>query len=616
MACSRLFIAFLLIPALAGRVYAQNDTTKRQGIDSFLLKQKGIIGQLAGNLLADSAEPVTMHGVQRTDEPFQPFRGRIIRRIIILGLDFGVPIGDTSKRTSNRLTRLANNFHHKTRNYVIRDNLFFEENQKLSPYLMGDNERHLRDLPYLQDARITVRAVRGSKDSVDVFIYTKDVLSIGGGVRMHNTKSASLTVKEDNAFGWGDRIQVQTLYDYDRKYPFGFGVEYIKRNISKSFIDAHIGYQNFKKSYSSGNEEESVVYLRFLRPLVNQYMRWTYSVETALHSTKNMYVNDSLYNFDFRYKYKILDGWIGWNMSADKIAGRNEDDRLRRLLSVRIIEQAFSEKPQKYHEQYFYQYADLTAVLASASIFKQNFYKTQYIYGFGRNEDLPEGIDISLTGGWTRKNNRERPYVGLDFQRYYFTNNETYFSYTARIGSFFHSGKPEDADVLANIDYFSRLYGIKSRWKKRIFASAGFGRQFHSLLNEPLMLESEFGLPGFRNKNIGGDLRITAKAETVFFSPWSILLFRIAPFVFGNASLFHFYEDMTMTKMQKKLYSSIGGGIRTRNESLIFGTIEFKGYYFPQKNLNNEYWRIEVNTNIRFKYNRQFLKRPEFVRVN
>ena len=54
-------------------------------------------------------------------------------------------------------------------------------------------------------------------------------------------------------------------------------------------------------------------------------------------------------------------------------------------------------------------------MLGSISIFRQDFYKTQYVYGFGRNEDVPEGVDFSLTGGWTNKNNRVRPYTGLDF---------------------------------------------------------------------------------------------------------------------------------------------------------------------------------------------------------
>ncbi len=75
------------------------------------------------------------------------------------------------------------------------------------PYLLADNERHLRDQPYLQDARISIRSSDRSFDSVDITIFTKDVLSIGGSFRMHNSTSVSATIREDNLGGWGDRLQ-------------------------------------------------------------------------------------------------------------------------------------------------------------------------------------------------------------------------------------------------------------------------------------------------------------------------------------------------------------------------------------------------------------------------
>jgi hypothetical protein len=53
-----------------------------------------------------------------------------------------------------------------------------------------------------------------------------------------------------------------------------------------------------------------------------------------------------------------------------------------------------------------------------------------------------------------------------------------------------------------------------------------------------------------------------------------------------------------------------------RNESLIFETVELRAYYLPKGNFNGDVWRIEFNSGLRFKYNRQFVKRPDFVNVN
>src|SRR6185312_16046482 len=118
-------------------------------------------------------------------------------------LNFGELITDSTKNFKNSLTRLANTFHHKSREYVIRNNLFFKKGDRVLSYLLADNERHLRDQPYIQDAKIILRPVEGSPDSVDVLIRVKDVLSIGGSFELHNPKSAELSVREDNLNGWG-----------------------------------------------------------------------------------------------------------------------------------------------------------------------------------------------------------------------------------------------------------------------------------------------------------------------------------------------------------------------------------------------------------------------------
>ena len=592
-------------------VFGQIDTIKKRSLDSIILRQKGFIGQLAQNLLADTMLE-TMPGLLRTDQPFQPYSGRIIRNIRIRTREF--EIIDSSRRLDNRLKRLSDQLHHKTRDFVIRNHLFFSKNDRLSPYILGDNERHLRDLPFTRDAAIRVRPVQGSKDSVDVFVITNDVLSIGGSFRMHNTETVSATVKEDNFLGYGDQVSVQGLFDAARSEHFGYGFDFTKRNIMGSFVNVSAGFTNFAKIINLAEREERVSFLRITRPLVNRFMKWTYGGEVALHKTQNFYSPDSLYQHDYQYKYALFDTWASWNMDADKpdANGYDIEPRLRRLVGLRVFRQYFDYRPLRFEQEYDFRYADIAAVLGAFSIFKQNFYKTQYIYGFGRNEDVPEGLEASFTTGWTKKQERQRPFAGISFEHYFFNDAKHYFDYTLKAGAFLYDKKLEDIDLLARLDYFSDLNDLK-RWKQRYFLGASITKQLNSVLGEPVRIESQYGLEELRNNNLSGNFRATVKAESVFFSPWTVLFFRFAPFVFTNAT----YINLKINKESvPKLYASVGGGIRIRNESLIFGTTEFRGMYFPRKNFRNESWRFEVNTNIRFKYNSNFIKRPEFVGVN
>src|SRR5215218_974192 len=259
----------LLAGAMA--VQAQTDTTRENKIDSLLLRQKGVLGTIAQTLMANNSDEKEKD-LQRSDIPFQRYRNRVIRNITIQPVDFGFLIGDTTKRFSNSLTRVANGVHYTTRNFVLRNNLFFHENDRLSPFLMGNNERYLRDLPFLQEAHIAVKPVQGELDSVDVIIYTKDILSIGGSLVVRNTGSGRVEIKEDNFMGWGDRLEFQTLFDRTRNEHFGFGAQYIKRNILGTFIDGSAGYVNFNPAFSSRQNEETISYLRLVKPLVNPYM--------------------------------------------------------------------------------------------------------------------------------------------------------------------------------------------------------------------------------------------------------------------------------------------------------------------------------------------------------
>lgn len=125
------FLTFLILAVLINAgpdLFAQNGNHPRESLDSMLRRQKGIIGQLAKNLVTDTLkEDVT--GPLRNDLPFQLYKDRVIRKIEIQTLEFGVSIADPSKRTTDKVKRLANKIHRDSREYVIRNNLFFSERE-------------------------------------------------------------------------------------------------------------------------------------------------------------------------------------------------------------------------------------------------------------------------------------------------------------------------------------------------------------------------------------------------------------------------------------------------------------------------------------------------------
>lgn len=590
-------------------VIAQKDPIPKKTLNDYIRNKKGIFVKVVKGFMKDSTEVEKVNDPRRNDEPFLKYQGYIIRNIITEELPFGIPISDTSKKVVTSLTRLANNMHRTTRPRIIRNNLFFNKYDTVKPYLMADNVTFLRQLPYIQDASLEIVPVTGSMDSIDVIVKIKDLFSIGGAIGSIGLKRSDVELREDNFEGLGNAFVFQTLFDNQRQNNFGFGTAYILRNISGSFINGELGYQSFYSAID-GPREENLYYLNLSKPLANRYMRWTYELNGSHHSTRNMYNSDSVYFQNNRYQYYNYEAWVGYNLNSKGYTKQKEDSELRKLIGLRIINRQFQDIPQKYYASYYYKFANLTGVLGSVTFYRQNFYKTQYIYGFGRNEDIPEGLNLTLTAGVTRKQDVLRSFLGFNYDRSYFNKRNNYISYTIRAEANLHRTAIEDINLLAGIAYVERLHSLGPNWKQRFFFNLDVAQQVNTILNEPLLLQSSFGLPEFGNSPVGGILRATVKAESVFFSPWSLASFRFAPFVFVNTSVFSPYLSAT------HIYSSIGGGIRTRNESLIFGTLELKGFYFPGKNNYNESFRFDISTDIKFKYNPQLIRRPDFIKIN
>jgi hypothetical protein len=64
------------------------------------------------------------------------------------------------------------------------------------------------------------------------------------------------------------------------------------------------------------------------------------------------------------------------------------------------------------------------------------------------------------------------------------------------------------------------------------------------------------------------------------------------------------------------IYDGIGAGIRSRNENLIFNTIELRAVYFPVPTPQNNTFKIMLNTGLQFRYNNTYVRQPDVVSLN
>lgn len=571
----------------------------------------------------DTIFRATANAFDPQHNPFLPYAGRIIRQVKIKNVGFEGDIKDTTKVNGGFGVWIGDALHKNTTRKVIANNLLFKEGDRLNPYLLTDNERYLRDLDYIQDALIIVQP---NKDgySVDLLVLVKDGFSIVPGAGIGGTKKYKLELKEQNLGGTGSLLAASALYDGNRNPRYGYSGDFLQRNIRGSFINWGLGFKTYNKSFTSGRDEEQVYYMRFEKPLASQYLSWFGALDLSVNNTINGYIANNGYNDFYRYKYYNMDGWLGYNIGARRLLYKNKRSPLRKLIAIRGLKQHFTSIPDKETATNDGVFANTVGVLGSISVFKQNFYRTSYIYGFGRNEDVPQGFTLSLISGYVRKDSlrlltKTRPYLGGEFTVGRYTKKEVYGFMNVRLGGYTYKGKWEDVELLVSGDHFTKLQKLSDKWYRRFFFNGSFAKQFSNTLNAPLQFISNYGLPYFTIPKDSaytlpkGDLRLTSKTEMVFYGTRKYWGFGFAPFTFVDASLI---KPKGVGLGKSDLYTGIGAGFRIRNENLLFGTIEARFSYFPRTLPGMNSFKVKFNTNLRYKYNNSLVRRPDFVSPN
>jgi hypothetical protein len=574
--------------------------------------EKNNIFQFFRNSIArgpvDSANlAVNLH--TKSESVFKPYEGRVIRHIYISSYGFDQVFTDTSKRLEYFGTKVLNDMHRTTRDWVIRNSLFIKENTPLSGYKLADNERLIRSLEYVQDARILVTDLPDNPDSVDLEVVVKDLFSISGDLSSASTNSVRGSVSEANFLGLGQKIQMGTFVEQQRDPHFGYQLLYSKSNISNTFVNATVSYSQISGDLTNGTPDEQGWQFRLDRPLYTPYAHLAGNITLGQGESFNRYSKpDSIF---YKYGYKLEDGWIGWNLGSEKFLS-NTSVRDRRFLGVRYLNDHFYLTPGQIGDNFNFRFNDREAVLGQFTFFRQDFYKTNYIYGFGTTEDVPEGYNIALTGGWYKQLFLQRPYAGVDANEYRVTKKGGFIQYFLRSGTFLHDHKLQDASVLLGTSYYSPLF-IFNRLKIRQYINFSYTRQFNRVGLDPLTIDNVFGLRYFSGDSTFGSQRITLHSETTLFLTYKLLGFKFAPFAFGDLS---FLSPEGQSFSKSSLYHGIGAGMRTRNENLVFGTIELRLAYFPRKTEQNESFKILITTGIQFRYNSTFVKAPDITQTN
>ena len=339
---------------------------------------------------------------------------------------------------------------------------------------------------------------------------------------------------------------------------------------------------------------------------------WTGGFEFSSFKNKNVYPTiwtDSLFKNQLQYENDYIDFWLGYQLFQKN----KSKDNYRRFILIRHEENHFDSRPIHYLDQLDKNYQNINAQFFAFTLFKQEVIRTKYLYGFGRNEDLPIGQSITFTAASYQRDESRLPYFGIRFEKYVLHTNGDYTHLLMNGGSSYFENTIQDFRWLSSIEKISRLKYFDNGLGYRNILNISFTQTLKNKFNEALLINSIYGIPQLNEERIKGGTRISANWETNIYNSKQWFGFKHAPFLFANVT---YMRTVGEPIEMGDIYTAIGSGMRVRNENLIFGTIELKGYYFPRTQLQLSPWNISLSTNFRFKYNSSILTKPDFVEIN
>ena len=543
----------------------------------------------------------------------QSYTGKRINAIVIKQYNLATSIDANDSKLMNVFTKMGNALQSNTNKKRIEENLFFKEWDVFDPSIIAYNEKWLRDLIYIQDAKITATITPYDTNQVDILVITKDLFNYGGELLINNKNAYSAKINNINLLGTGNSVQLIQNFENKRNPKSGWGYDVGLSNIFGSFISMNAGVNQFGNNLANNILSARKNYISIQRPILHPNSKWLGGMEYLETINENVFPGkwDSIFDQQLNYNLKHTDIWVGYQIT--KQYKRTNINEYRQFIQYRHLENNFKERPVDYLLQLDRNYQNLKADLISYTLVRQSVYRTRYLYGLGRYEDLPIGQSLTWTTGRYEIEKDKAAYLGFKFEQYQLSKKENYIHTIANIASSYINKSLQDIRFLTSLEQFSKLKYLNNGLGYRQILNLSLTQTLKNKYNDALRINSIYGIPQLNREQIKGGTRLSANWETVFYNNRPLLGFKSAPFVFGNLTYIRTVGDPIL---KGDIYTSLGSGIRVRNENLVFGTIELKGFYFPRTNQQLSPWNFSLITNLRYKYNSNIVEKPNYVEIN
>ncbi len=528
------------------------------------LKNKGDKNFLSRNLLAviirENKGTKELLGVN-SSLYFNQYKGKKIGKIRFLQLDiWGPSLQDTSGKATQWISKLGNQIHTKTTEKKLYSQLLFNSGELINPKLMAENEKFIRDLPYIQDVAITLSHSKTEPETVDVVVIIKEKFEYGLKVDVSST-SQDIELTNLNMFGMGHQLSVRGDYYPIEANQWGGSFKYHISNLDRKFIQ--LGFE-YADDYSK-NELKTFIEKRFIASRAD----WAGGINIDRVFSDHFATPYSYTRLDTAMSYLNTDTWYGRRLNGDSPTLGNT------ILSGRHVHEKYYQNQSILPDNSIFRSHDF--FLGAIGFSKRELFKDNRVYGYGVTEDIPYGRYAEMAAGFDLNSTRIRPYFHFNYSKAHIANSGSYFKWKLGIGGYFHNSSIEQGAMLISGNYFSNFVHLNSH-PYRFFINFELLSGINRYPEEYLMVNRKFGIRDYFSLQTKATNRLKFNIETVRFWEWHQSGFRFAHYFFADGACLS--NDMSKI-FNDSFIGGIGVGLRIHNESLVFNVLEIRLSWIP-----------------------------------
>lgn len=511
---------------------------------------------------------VNVMRTQNSEERFKEFNGKTIKNIYVQVLPpYGSSVYDTTyvEYDLGWLKNAANKVHLRTAERTIRKQLTIKPGMRLSPFELVQNEILLRELPYIDDASMTVGYVKNDSTEVDIYLVCKDEFSWGAEVNSNFINSAKIELENKNFMKLGHVMKYQFSYKGTKDKKWGNIIDYQINSVFGTHFDFRGYYRNdyLEKLVSVGVDRQ------FLTTMVKWAGGFNYS---------RVYYSDylpdlNIKNLQMPFNYHAPDVWLGRSFLLAPKYSYNRNV----YLTGRFFKTIFDNRPKVSTDSNHFYYNRNSAFMAFTYT-KIKYYKANLIFDFGRTEDVPTGLYLSFVGGFENNEFQNSGYIGVEGRYSHFNKRtERFYSMEAGLGSYVNESGFERGLFKLGASHISNLISFGD-YRFRFYNNVNYITGIRRYPEDHLYFQ-DYDINGFDSDTLRGNQKLSLTLAGTLFLPFIHRGFR--------ASVTGFLDIGAITPrdehiFRSKSYFGIGAGLNIRNDNVIIKNISIRLAYYPR----------------------------------